>query len=164
MAESQISSSCIEIGPGGRIMNPGLLENLEHAPVLQPRELIRLSTYFNAFSTNAYLGNLLWVHALELIVTNRVIEPVINETYTINMSSSVDDHADWDGDDERKENPNEDLNEQSWIFHPIDPACFFGLGLLIEKRLLENGEAAFYVVNACPNPQTLPDSASAPSH
>ncbi len=158
MAESQfpapgipLPAPGIPLGPGGRIADPQLVEVLKRLPILQPRDLIKLAIYFNAFSTNAHLGNFLWLKALETIVTNPIVAPVIKEVFRVDIVSAEEINEDAP----HGEDSDESTEDPQWVH-----ALVGDIGLLLQKVRLENEEIAFFVVGASPDPNELPEPQS----
>jgi hypothetical protein len=170
MAESQYPTFPIVLGPGGQITDPKLVEILEHVPILQPRELLKLGIYFVASPSIAHLGELLWEKGLAFIITDDRVAPVIDAAFELDIVANEgafeeaweafagDD--DNDSDDARikrlavatRRGDDAEINDQNFLFTGM-----FGIGLLIEKRFLANEEVAFFVDGVCPDPKTLPD-------
>jgi hypothetical protein len=167
MPESQFPASSIALGEGGRVTDPVLLKELAATPVLQPRDLLKLAIHFSAFPTNAHLANVLWEFALETIVQNPIIAEVTAKVFGINIVKFLHAFEKFNTEAEdiledfthrlRGEGAEADDESREVVGQNFISVRISGINVLIEKRLLENGEAAFFVVGISPDPNELPN-------
>lgn len=175
MAEPRHLTSSITLDQGGRITDCELLEELEDTPILQPKELLKFAIYFTNSPTNKDLANLLWNRGLASIVTNPRVAQVIMQTTALNLTAyetgfeeALELFDPWEDDNDSPQmsalSRDREIDDLSFLFIPI---CDTGLGLLIEKHRLKNGNFAFFVIGVGPDPETLSEpkaSAPAPSN
>jgi hypothetical protein len=146
----------ISIGPGGRIEDPLLLEQLGGVDPLPPGDLLKLAIFFRAYpsSTNAFLGERLLLTALTTIVTDpslqKGVEAIMHQDFN-KVRDSLEDASPCDS-TPNDEGKNEDPKDFCFYKH----LTVFGIGLLIEGRVYEDSGILYFFAGVSPSPADLP--------
>ncbi len=138
-------------GPGGEILDPGLLEQLQNTPPLSVVDAAKWATFFDAFSTNRYLSDRLTLFALTSIVTDRPLQQAIQE----NALQGVVEWADDKWDHECDEGHNDSFPPRCASLFALRLSS--SLALVIESHLGDiDREISYYAIGVGPDPATLP--------
>lgn len=146
----------IAFGPGGRILevpeNEQLLAQIHAAPILQPADLFKLSSFYRPFPTNEPLANHLALMALLELVESESVQQALTETDMVSLKAASDFSEDYrDGaTDERNE-----LTEAIERLY-VQWVLFSGIGLLIETPEPLGGSGPHFVIGVSPDPASLP--------
>src|SRR5262249_7946583 len=132
----------------------------------KPRDVMKLAIYFRASPTISHLGEVLWEKGRKSITMDQSVAQVVKQFFGLDIilfNKAFDDAIEDQFDPDPEENPEPPF--------PFDFEFLFarvsGIGMLFERRVLEEGEVAFFVDGICRAPDELPnpeDSATTPSN
>jgi hypothetical protein len=159
------------LGPGGLIRddvpeNEELLGQIERMPALVPIDLLKLAEFYQAYPTNASLGNHLALLALAKLLSNRDLQEDFQEALTktaraadkllatpaINWVDIIEDIGDAAFDESARGEPSAFAQlEVQWV-------PFSGVGLVIETPRPKGGhhKKRHYVIGVSPALASLP--------
>ncbi|GAC1355032.1 MAG: hypothetical protein NVS4B11_20900 [Ktedonobacteraceae bacterium] len=157
------------LGPGGLIrdnapQNEELLKQIARTPALPAADLLKLAEFYQAYPTNAPLGNHLALLALAKLLSNRDIQEELQKAVTKTAVAAVqhlvkpfdwsdipEDIADFASDEGRSGEPSPFAQlEVQWV-------PYSGVGLLIETPRPKHGQHKkhHYVIGVSPDPDSL---------
>jgi hypothetical protein len=122
-------------------------------------ELIKLSAFFRAYSTNKPLGDHLLLSALARIVSDTKVQNDLQERYKLNEDGwdGLEDALDCENELKtgKDADPEDTFNCQLFLWLPF-PDQDVGLVIESKKASSEGDKPSFFVIGVSPSPDSLP--------